>query len=77
MHFSYDRVAGVRRIAALLLATAGACAALPTFAQQLPNSIFPAGWDSKVRDRLFMRIGYTSVITKTRSEDLVTCQALC
>lgn len=69
MHFSYDRVAGVRRVATLLLATAGACAAMPSFAQQLPNSIFPAGWDSKVRDRLFMRIGYTSVITKTRSED--------
>ncbi|MDI1348532.1 OmpW family outer membrane protein [Aquabacterium sp.] len=69
MHFSYDRVAGVRRVATLLLAAAGACAALPSFAQQLPNSIFPAGWDSKVRDRLFMRIGYTSVITKTRSED--------
>lgn len=69
MHFSYARVASVKQAAVLLLAAAGACAALPTFAQQLPNSIFPAGWDSKVRDRLFMRIGYTSVITKTRSED--------
>jgi len=59
----------VRQAATLLLVAAGACAALPSFAQQLPNSIFPAGWDSKVRDRLFMRIGYTSVITKTRSED--------
>jgi len=70
MHFSYARVASVKQVATLLLAVAGACAALPTFAQQqLPNSIFPAGWDSKVRDRLFMRIGYTSVITKTKSED--------
>lgn len=69
MHFSYARVASVRQAATLLLVAAGACAALPSFAQQLPNSIFPAGWDSKVRDRLFMRIGYTSVITKTRSED--------
>lgn len=69
MHFSDARVASVRQAATLLLVAAGACAALPSFAQQLPNSIFPAGWDSKVRDRLFMRIGYTSVITKTRSED--------
>lgn len=70
MHFPNERIASVRGAAALLLAVTGACAALPTFAQQqLPNSIFPAGWDSKVRDRLFMRIGYTSVITKTKSED--------
>jgi len=71
MHFSYARVASVKQAATLLLAAAGACAALPTFAQQqLPNSIFPAGWDSKVRDRLFMRIGYTAVITKTKSEQV-------
>lgn len=33
------------------------------------NSIFPPGWDAKVRDRLFMRLGYTSVFTKTKSEE--------
>lgn len=69
MHFPSVRCLSVRQTVALLLAAAGVCAAVPSFAQQLPNSIFPAGWDSKVRDRLFMRIGYTSVITKTRSED--------
>lgn len=33
------------------------------------NSIFPKGWDSNVRDRLFMRLGYTSLLTKTKSDD--------
>lgn len=32
------------------------------------NSIFPAGWDNNVRDRLFMRIGYTTIFTKTSAE---------
>lgn len=33
------------------------------------NSIFPKGWDANVRDRLFMRMGYVSIMPKTKSED--------
>ena len=42
-----------------------------SFAAQalIANSIFPAGMESKVRDRLFMRLGYTSSFMKTKSED--------
>jgi len=58
---------GHKAAAALLIA---ACTALPTLnAQAQANSIFPTGWDSNVRSRLFMRIGYTSAFTKTKSED--------
>lgn len=41
-----------------------------TFAAQAQtnNSIFPAGFESKVRDRLFMRLGYTMAFVKTKSE---------
>jgi len=35
---------------------------------QIANSIFPAGFESKVRDRLFMRLGYTMSFIKTKSE---------
>lgn len=58
---------GHKAAAALLIA---ACTALPTLnAHAQANSIFPTGWDSNVRSRLFMRIGYTSAFTKTKSED--------
>lgn len=33
------------------------------------NSIFPAGWDNNMRSRMFMRIGYVSVSTRSKSED--------
>lgn len=71
MHFSFPRRVGVKHARALALSALAACAATPVLAQSQPthNTIFPAGWDSKVRERLFMRIGYTSVITKTKSED--------
>lgn len=36
---------------------------------QITNSIFPAATESKVRDRLFMRLGYTSSFMKTKSEE--------
>jgi len=42
-------------------------AAFASGASAQSNSIFPKGWDSNVRDRLFMRLGYTSVLTKTQS----------
>lgn len=57
---------GLPQLAAIALA---ACAAVPVSAQQQTNSIFPTGWDSSVRSRLFMRIGYTSAFTRTKSED--------
>lgn len=58
---------GLKAAAALLIA---ASTALPTLnAHAQANSIFPTGWDSNVRSRLFMRIGYTTAITKTKSED--------
>lgn len=59
MHFPSKAVASI-------LMAATAVAAFPAQAQ---NSIFPPGWDSSVRDRLFMRIGYTTALTKTESED--------
>lgn len=54
-------------------ATAAVCAMLMAsvapnvFAQS--NTIFPKGWDANVRDRLFMRMGYVSIMAKTKSED--------
>ncbi len=57
---------GFPQLAVIALA---ACAAMPVSAQQQTNSIFPTGWDSSVRSRLFMRIGYTSAFTRTKSED--------
>lgn len=53
------------RLAASFMVAASALAALPAQAQ---NSIFPAGWDSNVRSRLFMRLGYTTALTKTKSD---------
>jgi len=58
---------GLPQLAAIALA---ACAAVPVSAQQQTNSIFPTGWDSSVRSRLFMRIGYTSAFTRTKSEEV-------
>jgi len=71
MHLPFARRFGANPYAALSAAafTLMTALALPAQAQTAVNSIFPAGWDSKVRDRLFMRIGYISVITKTKSED--------
>jgi outer membrane protein len=37
---------------------------------QQHNSIFPAGWDNTVRDRLFMRIGYVSTFSRTKSGEV-------
>lgn len=56
-----------RKATAVMLATAALGAASVAQAQQ--NSIFPAGWDSNVRDRLFMRLGYTTTFLKTKAED--------
>lgn len=55
--------------AAGLAAAALMLCAVPNAAAQT-NSIFPKGWDSNVRDRLFMRMGYVSIIAKTKSEDV-------
>ncbi|MFT3858773.1 MAG: hypothetical protein QM742_15185 [Aquabacterium sp.] len=38
---------------------------------QTSNTIFPAGWDRSVRDRMFMRLGAIYVNTKTDSSDAV------
>jgi len=59
--------AGLKTAAILTTFTLTSLAATQACAQV--NSIFPPGWDSNVRDRLFMRLGYTSVFTKTKSED--------
>lgn len=56
-----------RKVMAVMLATAALGAASMAQAQQ--NSIFPAGWDSNVRDRLFMRLGYTTTFLKTKAEE--------
>jgi outer membrane protein W len=56
---------GFPQLAVIALA---ACAAMPVSAQQT-NSIFPAGWDNNVRNRMFMRIGYTTAFTSTKSDD--------
>lgn len=58
---------GFPQLAVIALA---ACAAMPVSAQQQTNSIFPTGWDSSVRSRLFMRIGYTSAFTRTKSGEV-------
>lgn len=54
-------------VAAVIVAALGSMGA--TAVQAQANSIFPAGWDSKIRDRMFMRLGYTSSFTKTKSQD--------
>lgn len=55
-----------RTSTAFMVAVAALVAVAPSHAQ---NSIFPEGWDSKVRDRLFMRFGYTNAFMKTKSEE--------
>lgn len=55
-----------RTATAIVVAMAALGAASTSYAQ---NSIFPTGWDNKVRDRLFMRLGYTQTFTKTKSEE--------
>lgn len=55
-----------RKATAIVVAMAAMGAVSTAYAQ---NSIFPTGWDNKVRDRLFMRLGYTQTFTKTKSED--------
>jgi len=59
--------AGLKTAAILTTFTLTSLAATQACAQV--NSIFPPGWDSNVRDRLFMRLGYTSVFTKTKSDE--------
>lgn len=55
-----------RKATAIVVAMAAMGAVSTAYAQ---NSIFPTGWDNKVRDRLFMRLGYTQTFTRTKSED--------
>ncbi|TAK92934.1 MAG: hypothetical protein EPO09_14225 [Aquabacterium sp.] len=55
-----------RKATAIVVAMAAMGAVSTAYAQ---NSIFPTGWDNKVRDRLFMRFGYTQTFNKTKSED--------
>lgn len=59
---------GLKKAATLIATATIALAAAPVQAQS--NSIFPAGWDGKVRDRLFMRLGYTTAFTKTDSGEV-------
>lgn len=56
-----------RNVALLALAASTLFSASVAQAQQ--SSIFPAGWDNKIRDRLFMRLGYTTAFLKTKAED--------
>ena len=61
-----------RRVAtAAAVAVAAVLATLPTAPAQAAeyNSIFPQGWDKSMRSRMFMRIGYVSTFTRTKSED--------
>ena len=66
-HTSFRRAA----TALALVAGTAVLTALPTAPAQAAehNSIFPAGWDNNVRGRLFMRLGYTSLFNKTKSEE--------
>lgn len=66
-HTSFRRAA----TALALVAGTAVLTALPTAPAQAAeyNSIFPAGWDNNVRGRLFMRLGYTSLFSKTKSEE--------
>lgn len=56
---------------AAALAVATLMATMPTARAQAAEykSIFPAGWDNNMRSRMFMRIGYVSTFTRTKSED--------
>lgn len=56
-----------RNVALLALAATTLFSASVAQAQQ--SSIFPAGWDNKIRDRLFMRLGYTTAFLKTKAEE--------
>lgn len=56
-----------RNVALLALAATTLFSASVAQAQQ--SSIFPAGWDNNIRDRLFMRLGYTTAFLKTKAED--------
>ncbi|HEX5356708.1 MAG TPA: OmpW family outer membrane protein [Aquabacterium sp.] len=59
--------AGIKTAALFTTLFIGSAHIAPAFAQA--NSIFPSGWDNNVRSRLFMRLGYTSAFTKTKSDD--------
>lgn len=59
--------AGLKTAALFTTLVIGSAHVAPAFAQA--NSIFPSGWDNSVRNRLFMRLGYTSAFTKTKSEE--------
>lgn len=60
-----------RAATAAAVAVAAVMAVLPTAPAQAAeyNSIFPAGWDNNMRSRMFMRLGYISTYTRTKSED--------
>lgn len=60
-----------RAATAAAVAVAAVLAVLPTAPAQAAeyNSIFPQGWDKSMRSRMFMRIGYVSTFTRTKSED--------
>lgn len=56
------------KTAALAALTMLACLPAAVHAQNQPrNSIFPEGWDSNMRSRMFMRLGYVSLHTRTSS----------
>jgi outer membrane protein len=57
-----------RKASAIMVAMAALGAAAPSQAQV--NSIFPPDMSVKVRDRLFMRLGYVTAFLKTKSEDV-------
>lgn len=56
-----------RKVTAIVVGVAAMAGGMSSAHAQ--SSIFPAGFDSKVRDRLFMRLGYTQTFTKTKSEE--------
>lgn len=57
-----SKVTAIAVAAASLVGAGAACA-------QTTSTIFPAGWDSKVRDRLFMKLDYIYIKNKTKSGD--------
>jgi outer membrane protein W len=56
-----------RKVTAIVVGVAAMAGGMSSAHAQ--SSIFPAGFDSKVRDRLFMRLGYIQTFTKTKSEE--------
>lgn len=60
-----------RATTAAAVTVAAVLSAMPSAPVQAAeyNSIFPAGWDNNMRSRMFMRIGYVSTFTRTKSEE--------